>query len=333
MKAARMTLTRVTLACMALARIAGAIALCAAAVSASAQTWPARPVRIVIPYSAGGAVDILTRVVAAGMEKDLGQTVIVEAKPGGEGNIAALAVAGAAKDGYTLLSSSSVLTTAPMVYDKLPWKLTDFQPIARFATASGFVASSATIPVGSLKELADYGQSHPELPVGVVIGVAHTTFTSKLFARDAGIRIVLVPYPGAAQHMPDLYAGRISFATLSGNLACAALNDPKVKVLAMTGRQRSPMAPDVPTMAEAGYPEITTGGWYGLHAPAGTPPAIIARIAQSMEKALAKPEVQQGLKNACVDTAFLAPEDFVKYLGQDQALWEKVIKSESKVPQ
>lgn len=320
----------------------GTTALCAAAMfttgsaiaaDGSAHGWPTRPIRIVIPYSAGGAVDILTRVVAAGMEKELGQTIIVEPRPGGEGNIAAMAVANAAHDGYTLLSSSSVLTTAPLIYDKLPWKLSDFEPVARFATSSGFIAATAKLPVNSLKELADYGRSHPGLAAGVVIGAAHTTFTSKLLARDAGMQIVPVMYPGAAQHMADLYEGRIAFATISGNLACAALKDPKLKVLAMTGAERSPVAPDVPTTAEAGFPDVTTGGWYGLHAPAGTPSEVVDRIADALGKAIAQREVQQGLKNACVDVAYLGPEKFRQFLQRDQVLWEKVVKIEGKVPQ
>lgn len=293
-----------------------------------ADDWPSRPVRIVIPYSAGGAVDAITRVIAAGMEPELGQPIVIEPKPGGEGNIAAVAVASAPKDGYTLLSSSSVLTTAPMLYDKLPWKLDDFRPVARFATSSGFITSSSKLPASTLAELADYGRANPGMPVGVVIGAAHTTFTSKLFARQAGIEVVPVPYPGAAQHMPDLFEGRVAFATVSGNLACSSITNPRVKVLAMTGTRRSAVAPDVPTTAEAGFPKITTGGWYGLHAPAGTPDKVIDRIASALARALLKAQVQQGLRNACVDSAYLAPGPFAAFLESDQALWRTVVRSE-----
>ena len=302
-----------------------ALIACLATGLASAQAWPAKPIRVVIPYTTGGAVDILTRIVTAQMSRDLGQPILIEPRPGGEGNIAALAVAKAAPDGYTLLASSPVLTIIPLLFDNLSWGLQDFVPIGLFATSSGFIVSSATLPVKSVKELVDYVKAKPGLPAAILFGGAHTTFTTKLLAAKAGINLLFVPYQGAAQHMPDLYEGRVSVATVSGNLACAALTNKKLNVLVMTGAKRTPLAPDVPTTAEAGYPDINTGGWYGFHAPAGTPKAIVDRLAQSISKALATEEVKTGLANACVEIGFLGDKDFDDFVRNDVQRWQRAV--------
>ncbi len=292
---------------------------------ASAQAWPTKPIRIVVPYSAGGAVDVMTRLIAGPMGRELGQTVVVEPRPGGEGNIAALAVAKAPADGYTLLSSSPILTSIPLLFDNLQWKLDDFAPVGRFATSSGFIISSAKLPVKTLGELVAQVKQQPGLPSAVLIGGAHTTFTTKMLAKSAGIDLVFVPYQGAAQHMADLYEGRVGLATVSGSIACSSLANPRVNTLAMTGEKRSPAAPDVPTTAEAGYPQVNAGGWYGLHAPAGTPPAVIDRLAQALGKALETEEVKVGLQKACVDIGYLGVREFGEYVAADVARWKRAV--------
>jgi tripartite-type tricarboxylate transporter receptor subunit TctC len=302
-----------------------ALVTCLAAGLASAQAWPAKPIHVVIPYTAGGAVDVLTRIVAAPMSRDLGQPIVIEPRPGAEGNIAALAVAKAAPDGYTLLSSSPVLTSIPQLFDNLGWGLQDYAPIARFATSSGFIVTSATLPVKSLKELVEYVKAKPGLPAAILFGGAHTTFTTKMLAVQAGIELLLVPYQGAANHMPDLYEGRVALATVSGNLACAALKNNRLSVLATTGDKRSPLATHVPTTAEAGYPEVNAGGWYGFHAPAGTPKLVVERIARALDKALATDEVKTGLTNACVDMGFLGGEDFDEFVRNDVVRWQRAV--------
>jgi tripartite-type tricarboxylate transporter receptor subunit TctC len=290
-----------------------------------AADWPTRPIRIIVPYSAGGAVDILTRLIAAGMSQTLGQSIVVEPRPGGEGNIAAMTVINAPADGYTLLSSSSVLTVNPLMSDNLSWKPEDFAPVGRFATSSGFLVSSATLPPKTLPEVVAYAKSHPGLTAATVMGAAHTTFTTKLLAKQAGVEIVTVPYQGAAQHMPDLYAGRVAISTISGNLACSALTDPKLRVLAMTGAARSAIAPDVPTTAEVGFPGLNTGGWYGLHARAGTPEAVITKLSGALRKALDTDEVKNGLVKACVDIGYQDAREFEAYVKTDADRWRKVV--------
>jgi len=290
-----------------------------------AADWPIRPIRIIVPYSAGGAVDILTRLVASGMSQTLGQSVLIEPRPGGEGNIAAMAVINAPADGYTLLSSSSVLTVNPLLADNLSWKPEDFSPVGRFATSSGFLVSSATLPAKTLPEVVAYARTHPGLAAATVMGAAHTTFTTKLLAKQAGVQIVTVPYQGAAQHMPDLYEGRVAISTISGNLACSALTDPKLRVLAMTGAARSPIAPDVPTTAEAGFAGLNMGGWYGLHARAGTSEAVIKKLSEALRKALETDEVKNGLVRACVDIGYQDAREFGAYVKTDAERWRRVV--------
>ena len=292
---------------------------------ARAADWPTRPIRIIVPYSAGGAVDILTRLIAVAMGQELGQSVLVEPRPGGEGNIAAMAVINARADGYTLLSSSSVLTVTPLMSDSPRWKPEDFSPIGRFATSSGFLVSSATLPPKTLPDFVAYARSHPGLAAATVMGAAHTTFTTKLLAKQAGLEIATVPYQGAAQHMPDLYEGRVALSTISGNLACGALTDPKLRVLAMTGATRSPMAPNVPTTAEVGFAGVNTGGWYGLHARAGTPEAVITKLSEALRKALDTDEVKNGLAKACVEIGYQNATEFGAYVKTDAERWRRVV--------
>lgn len=301
------------------------LVIAGAAGPAVAADFPTRPIRVIVPYSAGGAVDILTRLIATGMSRELGQSVVVEPRPGGEGNIAAMAVLGAPADGYTLLSSSSVLTVIPLLSRDLAWKAEDFAPIGRFATSSGFIVASATVPAKTLPELVSYARQHPGMAAATVMGAAHTTFTTRLLASAAGLDIVTVPYQGAAQHMPDLYEGRVKLSTISGNLACSALTDPKLRVLAMTGPTRSPIAPEVPTTADVGFPGVNTGGWYGLHARAGTPPAVIARLSAALRRSLEGEDVKTGLVKACVDIGYQDAATFGDYVRADGERWRQVV--------
>jgi len=302
------------------------IAACAASSLAAAATFPDKPIRVVVPYSAGGAVDVITRIIGEEMSKDLGQPIIVDPRPGGEGSIAALAVARAEPDGYTLLSSSAVITSIPLLFQNLQWGTKDFAGIGRFATSSGFIISSAKIPPKTLPEMAEYAKKHPQTPAAVLIGGAFTTFVTKLFSNEGGLDLLFVQYPGAAKHMVDLYEGRVSLATVSGNLACSSLTNPRVNVLATTGPTRTPFSPNVPTVTEAGFPQTDVTGWYGLHAPAGTPQAVIDRLATSLGKALESPKFKEGLSKAFVNIAFMKGQEFDSFVRNDVKRWTHMVK-------
>lgn len=306
--------------------IAAVVLFAASPFTALASDWPDKPIRIILPYSAGGAVDTLTRIIAKEMSEDLGQPVTIQPRPGGEGNIAALAVANAAPDGHTLLSSSAVITSIPALFDNVEWKTEDFAPVGGFATSSGFIVSSAKLPVKTISELVAYTKNNPGLPSAVLIGGAFTTFVTRVLAQEADIDLLFVPYQGAAQHMSDLYEGRVALATVSGNLACGAVKDNKLNVLAVTGDQRSVAAPDTPTMAEAGFPNVNAQGWYALHAPAGTPADRIARLAASLKKAVNKESVQVALTKACVNVSYQSPEALDVFVKEDVKRWQQAVK-------
>lgn len=292
--------------------------------TSAANDWPTRPITIVVPYSAGGAVDVLTRIISKEMSEDLGQPIIVQPRPGGEGNIAALAVTRAKPDGYTLLSSSAVITSIPELLDNIEWSAKDFAPIGRFATSSGYIISSAKLPVKTIPELVSYVKKTPGLPSAVLIGGAYTTVVTRMLGKETGIDLLFVPYQGAAQHMTDLYEGRVSLATVSGNLACGAIKDNKVNVLAITGDQRSSAAPDIPTTTEAGIPEVNTQGWYGLHAPAGTPSEHITKLSHALESAVKKDSVRQAFDEACVTVAYQNAKDLGKFVDDDITSWKQI---------
>lgn len=306
--------------------IAAVVLFAASPFTALASDWPDKPIRIILPYSAGGAVDTLTRIIAKEMSEDLGQPVTIQPRPGGEGNIAALAVTNAAPDGHTLLSSSAVITSIPALFDNVEWKTEDFAPVGGFATSSGFIVSSAKLPVKTISELVAYTKNNPGLPSAVLIGGAFTTFVTRVLAQEADIDLLFVPYQGAAQHMSDLYEGRVALATVSGNLACGAVKDNKLNVLAVTGDQRSVAAPDTPTMAEAGFPNVNAQGWYALHAPAGTPADRIARLAASLKKAVNKESVQVALTKACVNVSYQSPEALDVFVKEDVKRWQQAVK-------
>lgn len=292
---------------------------------AKSNDWPTRPVEIIISYSAGGTSDVMTRIIANEMSQYLGQPVIVRPRPGGEGNISAMAVAKAKPDGYTVLSSSPLLTLGPLLLENINWGIKDFAPIGLFATSSGFIVSSATIPVKSIPELVTYVKQKPELPSAVLNGGAFTTFVTRMLGQEAGIKLLFVPYQGAAQHMADLYEGRVSLATLSGNLACASLTDEKLRVLAVTGDERSSLAPNIPAIGEEGFPAVDAQGWYGLHAPAGTPADRIAKLAEALAAAVKTDSVQQGLKNMCVNPQYKNTDDFNEFVKKDIKRWKKAM--------
>lgn len=290
-------------------------------VSLPAYGWPDKPIEIVVPYSAGGAVDVMTRLVAKEMSEHLGQPIVILQRPGGEGNIAATAVLDSKPDGYTLLSSSPVITSIPVLMDT-DWKTDDFAPVGRFATSSGFIVSSAKLPVKSIPELIEHVRAEPGLPSAVLFGGAYTTFVTRSLAKEAEIDLLFIPYQGAAQHMVDLYEGRVGLATVSGSVACGTINDDKVNVLAITGEDRFDRVPDVPTMIELGYPNVNAQGWYGLHAPKGVPEDRVAILSEALEKAISNPELKAKLEETCISVSYMGPEDLDKFVAEDIERWK-----------
>ena len=262
-------------------------------VAAHAQAdWPNRPIRLVVPFPAGGQLDVVMRLVAERIAPVLGQPIVVEAKPGADGNIATELVANAAPDGYTWLAASPPTTIQPSVrpqtlrYDPLR----DFAPVALIGTSPFLFVVPATLPVTTIADFEGYAKSRPgELSYagsarGTVVHLA-----TEMFMHNAGIRMETINYPGQPSAIPDLITGRVQFMTLGMILAEPQLKAGKLRALAILDSKRHPRLPDVPTVVELRQSELVMTTWFGLAMPAKTPPAIVQRVNAELMKVLAAP--------------------------------------------
>lgn len=295
---------------------------------ASAQAaYPVKPIRVIVPYAPGGVVDVQARAVTDTMQKILGQPIVIEAKPGASGNIGAREVASAAPDGYTLLVSASFLINNPLLETSLPWAPGDFTPVGRFAVSPSYFVVPANSAAQSVKEFADMAaKASPVLQYGNGGTGTPQTMSNELFRVSAGIPLESVMYKGAPPIVPDLINGLVSMAILPSTVAIPQVKAGNLRALANISSSRSPQLPDVPTIAEAGYPDVTTLSWYGLHAPAGTPEPVIRALAAAMKEASATEQVKQRLLTAGGEVAFLDTPDFARFLASDTERWSRLVK-------
>ena len=309
----------------ALPQLLASLALALAAPLALGQAWPTKPVRIVVPYPAGGVVDVQTRAVTIRMAEELGQAFVVEAKPGASGSIGAEAVANAAPDGYTLLVSAPFLITSPMMQNNLRWKPSDFVPVARFSQSPSYFLVPANSPANSVKDYAAMAKAAGNLQYGDG-GIGTTqSMAVEMFSLVAGIKLEAVMYKGAPPSIPDLITGLTSMSIVPSSVAVPQVKAGKLKALANTSDKRSAQLPDVPTIAEAGYPDVTVLSWYGLHAPAATPPDIVRKISDAVKSATAHPDVKARMTAGGGELAFMADTEFKEFLTQDAARWDKFV--------
>ena len=269
--------------------------LCAAGTigSAFAQDWPARPIRLVVGFPPGGTTDVMARVVSASLQKALGQTVIVDNKPGASGNLAAAEVIKAPADGYTLMVAPiSVQTANPSLFKPALNPERDLQPVASLGYAQLYLVAKKDLPAKTANDLVQLAKASPgKLTYGSGGAGTQMHLVGELFKQQAGVDAVHVPYRGAAPALQDLLAGQIDYyfdpATGFGHI-----REGRAKLLAVTGSKRSPFFPDAPTLTELGIKGVELGNWFGLFAPAAVPPNVVARIGSEVAKALALPEVK-----------------------------------------
>ena len=310
-------------------RAAVGAALLATATLASAQTWPDRPIRWIIPFPAGGQLEVVARLVAERVSPALGQPIVVEARPGADGNIATELVAKSAPDGYTWLAASPPTTIQPSVrpstlrYDPLR----DFEPVALIGTSPFLFVVPSSLPVANLGEFGAYAKaragqlSYAGSARGTVVHLA-----TELYMHSAGLKMETIPYPGQPNAIPDLITGRVQFMTLGLILAEPQLKAGKLKALAVLDRQRNRLLPDVPTVVELGQPDLVMTTWFGLAMPAKTPSAIVDRVNAEVMKALAAPEVVAKLESMGIDVARAnRPADFASFMKEDVARWKAVV--------
>lgn len=313
----RMTAVAVLMACWSMA-VAGV---------ALAQTWPSKPVRVIVPYPAGGVVDVMTRAVTIRLAADLSQPFVVESKPGAGANIAAEFVANTAADGYTLLVSAPYIINNPMLESGLRWQPRDFVAVTRYALSPSFVLVPATSTARTVKDYLALARAKPGLPVGDGGSGSTQSMATQMLSVVGEVRFESIGYKGAPPVIPDLINGALTMSIIPSTVAIPQVLAGKLRALANTSDKRSPLLPDVPTIAEAGYPEVTVLSWYGFHVPAGTPREVIQKLAAAVGAAAATPEVQARLAAAGGEAAFLGVTDFESFLRSDTERWQRFVKA------
>ena len=302
----------------------------ALSVSAFAQQdYPSRPLHLIVPFAAGGAVDTVARVIGARLSTQLGQPVLVENKPGASGDIGADVVAKAAPDGYTLLVGANGLATNMTLYSKLPFNtLRDFAPISLLGYAPLVLVTAPAEPFKTTQELLAWGQKHPgQLTYGSAGNGSSGHLAGALLASTAHITALHVPYKGGAPALVDLIAGRTSFMLLNPLEVLPHVKSGRLRALGVSGDQRIALLPEVPTLAESGLPGYEASVWWGLLAPAGTPPEIVARLNAETVKALADPAVRERLTSLGAVITPSTPDQFSTFLHTEIDKWAGVIKA------
>ena len=292
-----------------------------------AQAWPSRPVRVIVPYPAGGVVDVMTRAVTIRLAADLGQPFVVESKPGAGANIAAEFVANTAADGYTLLVSAPYIINNPMLETGLRWQPKDFVPVARYALSPSFMLVPPNSSARTVKDYVALARARPGLPIGDGGAGSTQSMATLMFGTVAGFKFESIGYKGAPPVIPDLINGALTMAIIPSTVAIPQVTAGKLRALANTSDKRSPLLPAVPTIAEAGFPEVTVLSWYAFHVPAGTPPDVVQKLSAAVGVAAAAPEVQARLASAGGEAAFLGVADFESFLRSDTERWLRFAKA------
>jgi tripartite-type tricarboxylate transporter receptor subunit TctC len=298
-----------------------------------AQTYPSKPIRLVVPFPAGGATDLLARSIAQRLGPALGQTVVVENKSGGGGSLGSAEVAKAAPDGYTLLiATSSTHSIGPHLNPKLPYRTTgpdsDFTPIAHVADATNVLLVPLDLPVKNVAELIAYAKARPgQLNYASSGNGTIVHLTTEAFKSQAGLYITHIPYRGTALAIPDLVSNKVQVLFDSIVSGMPHVKDGKLKALATTGTRRSALAPDLPTVAESGLPGFNSTTWFGIYGPKGLPPDITARLNAEFNKAMQSAEVRERLARLGADVAAAnTPAQFAALVQADSERWAAIIR-------
>jgi len=318
-----------------LMRIAAFLFALAMSGLAAAQAWPSRPVRMIVPFPAGGPTDVLTRALAEKLSAALGQAVVVDNKPGAGGTIGSDFVAKSAPDGYTLLMATGSTHSVGPYLSKVPYDpQKDFTPIIYVGKATNILLVSPVLGVNNVRELIELAKKNPgqlNYSTSGIGSVAH--LTSEMFAAMAGIKIVHVPYKGTQLSIPDLMSGQI--AMLFDNVLTAKphVEGGKLKGIAISSRERSSLVPGIPTVSESGLPGFDSWNWFGVFGPAGTPPAVVERVNAELNRLVGDAAIKERFAQLGFETTGGTPADFAAVVQSEARKWSQVIREANVKPE
>jgi tripartite-type tricarboxylate transporter receptor subunit TctC len=297
--------------------------------AAAQEKYPTHPVRLIVGFAAGSSSDVTGRLIAQKLGEMLGQNVIVENRPGASSMIAAETVARAQKDGYTLLLATIANTiNTTLMPDKGPNFQKDFAPVVLVASIPEILVVNPKLEVNSVKDLIAMAKAKPDALFYGASGIGSGPhMATELFKEEAGVKITGVLYPGSAQTVTDLIAGRIQVMFAPATTVVGLIKQGTVKPLASTGPKRASIAPDLPTISEAAVPGFNTGIWFGLMAPAGTPKDIVDKLNKTVNEALKDPALLRNFTTQGLDPIGGSPEEFAKFIANDTERWAHVIHS------
>ena len=313
----------------ALCGVAALLGLLIASEATAQSSYPDKQVRLLVGFAAGGPADIAARIVADGLTEALGKPIVVENVTGAAGNVAADRVAKAAPDGYTLtMAASSTIATNVSLYDKLPFDpVKDFAPVSQVCFTPNILALNNDVPAKSVPELVALARARPgELTFGSAGVGTSQHLAGELFKTMAGVNLQHVPYRGITQVMPDLLGGRLTMVFGNISAVLPLMREDKLRAMAITSIKRSSFVPNLPTLAEQGFPGFDATAWFGLMAPAGTPAPIVAKLHAETVKILARPEVRDKFGVLGMEVVGNTPEQFADVIKAEIPVWAKIIK-------
>lgn len=319
---------RHTIAAIAM-RLSAGVWLAATCLFAQADTYPSKPITLVVPNPPGGLVDTSARLVSEPLARWSGQSVVVDNKPGGSGNLAYSNVARSAKDGYTVLVSYSGYHIAnPILMDKLPWELKDLTPVGLITVATNVIAIHPSVPANNLREFIAWAKQNPgKLNYASQGNGSVSHIGTEIFKLQTGVDMTHVPYKGSGQAIQDVLAGQVQVFITTPPSVMGHVQSGKLKALAVTGKTRHPQMPQVPTVAEAGLPSFELESWVALFVPSGTPKEVVQKLSADVKQSLEQAETKQRADAAGVEVRYLTPDNTAKLLERETASWAKAIKT------
>ncbi|SEA04388.1 MULTISPECIES: Bug family tripartite tricarboxylate transporter substrate binding protein [Acidovorax] len=304
------------------------IALAAACGAGGVQAqdpYPSKPIRVIVPYPAGGGTDTIARLIGVQLSQRWGQPVVVENKPGASGMLGNDIVAKAPGDGYTVLMGITAVVQIPALYKKVPYKLGDLAPVSQIAKSADLLMVPRSTGVTTLQQFVDKAKAAPgTLNYGSYGNATSSHMNGERFKQKAGIDIAHIPYQGSGPEVAALLGGQLTLAFVDATAAYPHIKSDKVNILAVTGSQRHPALPQVPTMTESGYPGLEANGWFGMFVPAATPKAIVDKLGAEVAAIVKSPELHKRLTDMGLIAVGSQPDEFKPVVEKDAAHWKAV---------